>query len=103
MLVKSTNVEFVGICETNARVPVVVGRVNVPVFVIVEMIGLVNVLLVSVCALVSVTNPARSLVSARVPVVVGNVSVPVFVIVLITGAPENVLIPEIVCADVRST
>jgi hypothetical protein len=53
-VVKSTNVEFVGICETSASVPVDVGKVSVPPLVIVEMVGPVrNVLIpVIVCAVV---------------------------------------------------
>lgn len=73
-------------------VSVLVGNVNVPVFIIVLMIGLVNVLLVSVSVVFLPTN---------VSVFVGKVNVPVFKIVDIIGL-VNVLLVN-VCVTVRVT
>jgi hypothetical protein len=74
------------ISEVKASVPVVVGNVIVPVFEILEIIGLVRVLLLRVCVPVSVTTPAGiSVVKAKVPVDVGRVKVPVLLILEITG------------------
>jgi hypothetical protein len=64
-------------------VSVEVGRVKVPVFVIVEMTGLVRVLLVNVSL---VARPIR------VSVEVGRVKVPVFAIVEMTGAVSVLLV-----------
>ena len=69
----------VSVVARPTNVSVLVGRVNVPVFVIVAIIGDVRVLFVSVSVVARPTN---------LSVLVGRVNVPVFVIVL-TDIPEN--------------
>jgi hypothetical protein len=76
-----------GISESKARVPVVVGTVKVPVFTRVDTTGAVSVLFVSVSVVARPTS---------VSVLVGRVRDPVFVIVDITGDAVKVLIPDMV-------
>jgi hypothetical protein len=71
------------ISEVRATVPVVVGSVKVPVFVIVEITGLVKVLLVRVSVVFLPT---------KVSVDVGKVKVPVFEILEIIGVVRVLLV-----------